>query len=128
MKGAAETEPLKVTLLKVGKADAIAIQTEKNTMVINTGEEEDGEELVFYLKNQGITQVDILLITHFDQDHVGGAETLIESMDVERVLVPDYEGTSTEYQDFMIALEEKGMTAERLKKQKSLNWAVRKFL
>lgn len=49
-------------------------------------------------------------------------------MDVERVLVPDYEGTSTEYQDFMIALEEKGMTAERLKKQKSLNWAVRKFL
>lgn len=128
MKGAAETEPLKVTLLKVGKADAIAIQTEKNTMVIDTGEEEDGEELVFYLKNQGITQVDILLITHFDQDHVGGAETLIESMDVERVLVPDYEGTSTEYQDFMIALEEKGMTAERLKKQKSLNWAVRKFL
>nr|WP_177297473.1 hypothetical protein [uncultured Blautia sp.] len=65
---------------------------------------------------------------YFDQDHVGGAETLIESMDVERVLVPDYEGTSTEYQDFMIALEEKGMTAERLKKQKSLNWAVRKFL
>lgn len=128
MKGAAETEPLKVTLLKVGKADAIAIQTEKNTMVINTGEEEDGEELVFYLKNQGITQVDTLLITHFDQDHVGGADTLIESMDVERVLVPDYEGTSTEYQDFMIALEEKGMTAERLKKQKSLNWAVRKFL
>lgn len=128
MKGAAETEPLKVTLLKVGKADAIAIQTEKNTMVIDTGEEEDGEELVFYLKNQGITQVDILLITHFDQDHVGGADTLIESMDVERVLVPDYEGTSTEYQDFMIALEEKGMTAERLKKQKSLNWAVRKFL
>ena len=54
VKGAAETEPLKVTLLKVGKADAIAIQTEKNTMVIDTGEEEDGEELVFYLKNQGI--------------------------------------------------------------------------
>lgn len=116
VKGAAEPEPLKVTLLKVGKADAIAIQTEENTMVIDTGEEEDGEELVLYLKNQGISQVDTLLITHFDQDHVGGADTLIESMDVGRVLVPDYEGISTEYQDFMIALEEKGMRAERLKK------------
>lgn len=128
VKGAAETEPLKVTLLKVGKADAIAIQTEKNTMVIDTGEEEDGEELVFYLKNQGITQVDTLLITHFDQDHVGGADTLIESMDVERVLVPDYEGTSTEYQDFMIALEEKGMTAERLKKAEEFELGSAKVL
>lgn len=116
VQGAAETEPLKATFLKVGKADAIAIQTGEDTLVIDTGEEEDGEELVFYLKNQGISQVDTLLITHYDQDHVGGADTLIESMDVGRVLVPDYEGTSTEYQDFMIALEEKGMTAERLKK------------
>lgn len=116
VQGAAETEPLKATFLKVGKADAIAIQTGEDTLVIDTGEEEDGEELVFYLKNQGISQVDTLLITHYDQDHVGGADTLIESMDVGRVLVPDYEGTSTEYQDFMVALEEKGMTAERLKK------------
>lgn len=114
--GAAETEPLKATFLKVGKADAIAIQTGEDTLVIDTGEEEDGEELVFYLKKQGISQVDTLLITHYDQDHVGGADTLIESMDVGRVLVPDYEGTSTEYQDFMVALEEKGMAAERLKK------------
>lgn len=128
VKGAAEPEPLKVTLLKVGKADAIAIQTEENTMVIDTGEEEDGEELVFYLKNQGISQVDTLLITHFDKDHVGGADTLIESMDVGRILVPDYEGTSTEYQDFMIALEEKGLMAERLKKSEEFELGSAKVL
>ena len=37
-----ELEPLKVTILKVGKADAIVVQTEEKTMVIDAGEEEDG--------------------------------------------------------------------------------------
>ena len=37
-----EQEALKVTLLKVGKADAIALLTKEKAMVIDAGEEEDG--------------------------------------------------------------------------------------
>lgn len=107
--------PLKVTFLKVGKADAIVCQCGKETMVIDTGEEEDGEELVAFLKDRGVFWVDILMITHYDQDHVGGADTLLETMDVGEILVPDYEGTSMEYLDFLMAAEQKGMTPVRVK-------------
>lgn len=115
VKGEGGLEPLKATLLKVGKADAIIIQCQNQTMVIDAGEEEDGEEVIEFLKNQGISQVDTLLITHFDQDHVGGADTLVETLPVGEVLLPDYEGNSTEYVDFMTALQEKEITPRRLR-------------
>lgn len=109
-----EEAPLKVTLLKVGKADAIVVQSEQKTMVIDAGEEKDGEELVDFLVNQGISCVDVLVITHYDRDHVGGADTLIEKMDVGRVLLPDYVGSNTEYTDFMDAMEQKKIKPELL--------------
>lgn len=106
--------PLSVKLLKVGKADAIILRTGDETMVIDTGEEDDGEELVNELANQGVSHVDVLIITHFDKDHVGGADTLVESMDIGQIYVPAYTGTHTEYIDFLHALEEKGMTPTQL--------------
>jgi metallo-beta-lactamase family protein len=109
-----ELEPLKVTILKVGKADAIVVQTEEKTMVIDAGEEEDGEELELFLKQQYVSCIDTLIITHFDQDHVGGADTLVENLEIGQVLLPDYEGSNTEYMDFMTALEKKGIKPERL--------------
>ncbi|MEG0779580.1 MAG: MBL fold metallo-hydrolase [Oscillospiraceae bacterium] len=105
-----EIAPLKVTLFRVGKADAIVVQAGAETMVIDVGEEEDGEEVVEFLRKQGVERVDVLLITHFDRDHVGGADTLVESVEVGQVLLPAYAGTSTEYLDFMAALETAQLT------------------
>lgn len=73
-----EKDALEVTLLKVGKADAIVVQAQAQTMVIDTGEDDDGAELVSFLKSQGCEKVDTLIITHFDKDHVGGADRGVE--------------------------------------------------
>jgi beta-lactamase superfamily II metal-dependent hydrolase len=107
-------EPLTCTFLKVGKADAMVLQTKGHTMVIDTGEEDDGQELADFLKNKNIALVDVLIITHYDKDHVGGADTLLAQIPVVRALVPDYEGSSTEYIDFMNALKSVGITPERV--------------
>ena len=107
-------EPLKVTVFKVGKADAIVLQTGKETMVIDAGEEEDGEEIVEFLENQNLSKVDVLIITHFDRDHVGGADILVEKMEIGRVLIPAYQGGNTEYMDFMNALEQKELSPQQL--------------
>lgn len=109
-----ENETLKVTLLKVGKADAIVVRTGAQTMVIDAGEEDDGTKLVSFLESQGCAKVDTLIITHFDKDHVGGADTLVESMEIDRVLIPDYEGTGTQYQEFISALAEQDIEPQRL--------------
>lgn len=98
--------PLTCTFLKVGKADAIILQNQGMTMVIDTGEEDDGQEMVDFLKKNSLPRVDVLIITHFDKDHVGGADTLVSQVPVDRVLLPDYEGSITDYTDFVLAMNE----------------------
>lgn len=123
-----EGNVLKATFLKVGKADAIVIQEGKKTMVIDVGEEEDGEEVVGFLENQGISKVDTLMITHYDQDHVGGADTLVEQMEIGNVILPAYEGDSTEYVDFMKTLERKEIQPEFLTEAKEFSLEEAKVL
>jgi len=105
---------LTVTLLSVGKADAIVLRCGGETMVIDTGEADDGRKLVEYLTDEGIGRVDVLIITHFDRDHVGGAALLAEKLTLGRVLLPDYESDRAEYTGFMHMLELRGIVSERL--------------
>ncbi len=96
---------LVITAFAVGKADALLVQTEEQVIVVDTGEEEDGPYLVQELRNRGIRQVDLLLVTHFDKDHVGGAAYLMDHMEVAAVRIPDYEGDRPEYQAFLERLQ-----------------------
>ena len=91
-----------------------------STMVIDCGEEEDGEDVLDYLTQKGVEKIDILMITHFDKDHVGGADTVVEKMPVERVLMPDYEGSGKKYKSFLNAAEEAGIEPERVAEVLSL--------
>lgn len=104
----------RAAFLKVGKADAIILQSGEETMVIDCGEEEDGQEVLDYLAEQGVTQVDVLLITHFDKDHVGGADTVVKGIEVKRVLQPAYEGVVDAYTDFEEALAEESIAPENV--------------
>ena len=65
---------LTITALKGGAADSFVLKTPNHTVIIDTGLDKNGDELVESLKEQGITMIDELIITHFDKDHVGGAD------------------------------------------------------
>ncbi|MCH5211057.1 MAG: MBL fold metallo-hydrolase [Oscillospiraceae bacterium] len=100
----------KFSVLKIGQADAIIMQTENHCVIIDCGEKDDGKEVKKYLADNGIENVDYLFITHFDKDHVGGAAKVINSVNIGEVVTPDYEGTNDEYQSYLDALEEHSLT------------------
>ena len=110
----ASADTLTALFLKVGKADAIVLTAGSETLVIDAGETDDGDELLGALHNAGVQTVDTLVITHFDKDHVGGAAALIDGIPVETVLLPDYEGESEEYAAFAAAMAENGIEPQRL--------------
>ena len=114
--------PLTVTLLKVGKADAIVVLCGSHAMVLDTGEEDDGEEVIEFLQNHGVQELDAMIITHFDQDHVGGADTILEAIPVRTIYVPDYDGSHTEYHDFLEAAEAAHIPIQRL--QASISFSI----
>lgn len=98
---------LTVTALSVGKADAMILQQGEHTVLIDTGEKDDGDKIIRFLKKQGICSVDLLVITHYDKDHVGGAAKVLKDLEVQEVLMPDYEGTRPEYDSFLEALADR---------------------
>ena len=119
--GVTAADPLTVTILKVGKAAAISLEAAGKAVVIDAGEEDDGVEVVDFLKSRGISRVASLIITHFDRDHVGGADLLVESLPVEQVILPDYVGSGVEYLDFIAALDAAGITPVLLREPMSVS-------
>jgi beta-lactamase superfamily II metal-dependent hydrolase len=101
----AVTGEFTVEVLKVGKADAVVLKTENGAVVIDCGEKGDGKEVLHALEKMGAEKIDYLFITHFDKDHVGGAAKVINGIEVDKIVTPDYEGDSDEYFGFCNAAE-----------------------
>lgn len=78
---------LEVTALDVGHGDCLVIRTpSRQTLLIDTGSQEAGAYVVVpYLRYHGIQTVDALVLTHFDEDHLGGAIPVLQSARVRRV-------------------------------------------
>ena len=63
-----------VDFLDVGKADAILVTTENSAVLIDTATNKMGDEVLDHIRARGIEKLDLLIITHYDKDHVGGAD------------------------------------------------------
>ncbi len=113
------TNEFHFSILKVGKADAIILQTQNYHIMIDCGEEDDGDEVLEFLDENGISRMDYLFITHFDKDHVGGAAEVIENTEVGTVITPDYQGTNDEYISYLQAVQESGISTLALAEKKS---------
>lgn len=97
------------TILKSGQADAIIMETQNHSMIIDCGEQDDGDEVVELLKEKNIINVDYMFITHFDKDHVGGFPEVMENTVASNIYVPDYEGNNDEYNEYIKSVEEKNL-------------------
>lgn len=105
---------LDIVIFKIGKADSILLSTGEQTVLIDTGEDEDGEEIIDYMKKNKISTIDYLIITHFDKDHVGGADTILNEVEVLNVITPNYESDSKEYKEYLEALEDHQIAPHKL--------------
>lgn len=117
---AADAPELKVTFFNVGKGDAVLLETEEQAMLIDAGYDDTSAVILDYLEAEEIDTLDYLVITHFDKDHVGGADKILEAVEVLEVLEPDYESDSGQTEEYREALQELGITPVRVTDTKEL--------
>ena len=93
-----------VVMFEVGEADCHLIKYpyNKNTILIDTGKNEYKikNEVIPYFKSIGIKKIDYLIITHGDEDHIGGSITLINNFQVKNVILN--KGTFTDLEKELI--------------------------
>lgn len=83
---------LTFTALDVGQGQCLLLQPGGLTVVADCGgsyPEDAGEQLARRLLMQGKRQIDLLLLTHFDEDHVGGVPQLLSRLEIGAILAPD---------------------------------------
>ena len=73
---------LVITALKAGAADAFVLIAGDHVTLIDTGLDKKADKLVAFLKEQGVSRIDEMIITHFDKDHVGGADHILAEFEV----------------------------------------------
>lgn len=87
-----ETGAINMTLLDVGQGLSAVVETRHHVLVFDTGakfsaQSDMGQSVLLpFLHGQGISKIDTLIISHGDNDHIGGAASLLTEMATDNVL------------------------------------------
>ncbi|HLY97151.1 MAG TPA: DNA internalization-related competence protein ComEC/Rec2, partial [Sideroxyarcus sp.] len=87
----------RLVVFDVGQGLAVAVQTRNHALLYDTGPDFSGDSdsgsriLLPALRGMGIAQLDMLVLTHDDIDHIGGTESVLQGLPVTNVVssLPD---------------------------------------
>ena len=105
----AQTGEMKVHFLDVGQGLSILVQSEGKTMIYDGGDKKTSRFVVAYLKEQGVTEIDYLISSHYDADHMAGLIGCLNVFDVKNVISSNYVHTSKLYKSFVKAVKADGL-------------------
>ena len=84
-------DELRLNLIDVGQGLSVFIETRNHSLVYDTGPRyssrfDSGKNIIIpFLKSQGITELDTLIVSHGDNDHSGGAEAITQLLKVRKI-------------------------------------------
>lgn len=109
---------LKVAFLDVGQGDSILIQAPNGqTMLIDGGRSISLANTVILpkLKEWGASQVDVLVVTHPDADHISGLVGVLENFPVARVALTGDEHATQIYERLLLDIRDKNIEALKVR-------------
>lgn len=116
-----------MTIIDVGQGDSLLVYSKGKTMLIDTGGKMSFQKeawqirqstsiadgtLIPFFKSKGIKQLDFLVLTHGDQDHLGEAINIIHNFTVKRVIFNNGSFNNSEKKVISL-LNQKGITYEK---------------
>ena len=117
-------EALKIEMLDIGQGDATLIQTKEQTIMIDTGDIDERDNLVKLLKQRNITTIDKLIITHPHADHLGGAYAVFKNFEVKEVYDNGDPTTTQTYKTYLKNIKEKKIKYQQLSANDELDFGI----
>ena len=111
-------QPLKIAFLDVGQGDSILIQAPNGqTMLIDGGRAISlADELIIpKLREWGARQVDVMVVTHPDADHISGLVGVLEKFPVALVALTGDEHATQIYERLLLNIRDKNIKALKVR-------------
>ena len=108
---------LSINIIDVGQGDCILISTPENKNILIDGGDENSERVIkSYLKKRKIKKLDIVIATHFDKDHIGSLDYIIDKFNIGKVYTSKDIDKSQAYNNLIKSCRNKNLNFEILKK------------
>lgn len=103
---------MKVHFLDVDQGLCILVESGDDVLIYDGGDSDTSSYVVSYLKEQGITEIDYMISSHYDSDHLSGLIGCLNAFEVKNVIGSDYEHDSRLYGSFMDAVKAEGLKVQ----------------
>jgi len=123
--GGADPPPsgsLSLSFIDVGQGDSLLVQAGGESYLIDAGRAEEGPNIVDFLRDRGVRDLDGVIVSNPDADHIGGFLDVFDAFPVETVFLSgDPKGTLT-FNTFLRAAREEGSDTEVVRAGMLLDW------
>lgn len=98
-----------LTMLDVGQGLSVLVQADGEYLLYDGGGRGTSSYVVAYLQQHGVTELEWLIASHYDEDHISGLVGVLHTTPVEQALMPDYITDTQIYQSLQNVLGEKSV-------------------
>ncbi len=101
---------LTVHFLDVDQGDSILLEIDGKSMLVDSGESDQGKVVTAYLQDEGISTLDYVVATHPHSDHIGGMNEILNNFQVEHFVDSGYPHTSKTYENMLTTIDQKNIS------------------
>lgn len=101
---------LELRFLDVGQGDCTLLRTPQGDILVDTGPESEQDALIARLRSLDVERIKLLIVTHADEDHMGGADGILRAFSVDEVWTNGIEEDHETYKTFAAAISESKTT------------------
>jgi competence protein ComEC len=113
---------LSISFIDVGQGDGVLVQAGGEEYLIDAGRPEEGPNVVDFLRSRGVKDLDGIVVSNPDADHIGGFLDVFDAFEVETVYVSgDPKGTLT-YNTFLRGARDEGSEFEVVRAGRRMDW------
>lgn len=99
----------RIEFLDVGAADCTLLTNGRKTMLVDVGDEMDGDMITKYLHSSDILSISVILCTNENPEHIGGLYTILSNFDVDTLILPNLETDNEVLQNCISLANEKNV-------------------
>jgi beta-lactamase superfamily II metal-dependent hydrolase len=100
---------LTIHFLDVDQGDSILLEIDGKSMLVDSGESDQGKVVTAYLQDQGISKLDYVVASHPHSDHIGGMNEILNNFQVEHFVDSGYPHTSKTYENMLTTIDQKNI-------------------